>query len=200
MRIFLIVFLSIFISGCFYTSAREAENICQLLDDNIIWYRAVKESENKYQAPMHLQLAIIHQESRFASNAKPARKYYFNIIPGPRLSSSYGYSQANKATWDWYKLKSGNTNAVRSNFSDSVDFIAWYIHKSYVLSGIPKTDSYRQYLAYHEGHNGYDTKTYKNKQWLVNVAKKVENQANKYKKQLSKCRKHLDKRKVWIIF
>lgn len=200
MKIFLTIFLTIFIAGCFYSSAREVTDVCNLLNNNISWYKSLKDSENKYKVPMHLPLAIIHQESRFESHARPPREYYFGIIPGARTSSSFGYSQATKATWDWYKLKTENNNATRSNFADSVDFIAWYINKSYILSNISKADAYNQYLAYHEGHNGYNNKLYYQKSWLLNVAKKVKKKSDQYKYQLSKCRKYLDKRKVWIIF
>ena len=197
----LIVFsLSIFLVGCFSTPAREVVDICQLLDENVSWYHSVKKSEQKYQVPMHLQLAIIYQESHFASKARPARKTYLGFIPGPRPSSSYGYSQAKKETWEWYKLKTGNINASRSIFSDSVDFVAWYVNQSKIHSNISKYDAYNQYLAYHEGQNGYNKKIYQDKAWLLKIAKQVEKKSNKYKRQLSSCRAHLDKRKVWSFF
>ena len=200
MKFFVSIILSLFIAGCFYSPAKEVTNICELLDDNISWYHALKKTEVKYRVPMHLTLAIIHQESRFESHARPPREYYFGFIPGERSSSAYGYSQATTDTWEWYKLKSANNLAKRTNFADSVDFISWYVDKSYVLVNISKSDTYKQYLAYHEGHNGYKNKTYKNKEWLINVARKVNKKANIYKKQLSKCRVELDKRKVWLIF
>ena len=50
------------LSGCFSTPAREVTNICDLLDEKVSWYRAVKKSEEKWGAPMHIQLAIIYQE------------------------------------------------------------------------------------------------------------------------------------------
>lgn len=200
MKLFFSICLSFIISGCFYNPAKEVTNVCEFLNDNISWYHSLKEAELKYRVPMHLTLAIIYQESRFESHAKPPRKYYFGFIPGERSSSAYGYSQATKDTWEWYKLKSANHLAKRTNFADSVDFISWYINQSYHLSNISKSDIYNQYLAYHEGHNGYNNKTYKNKEWLINVARKVKNKSNLYKTQLSKCRAKLDKRKVWIIF
>ena len=67
------------LSGCFSTPAREVTNICDLLDEKVSWYQAVKKSEKKWGAPMHLQLAIIYQESHFASNAKPPRLSLIHI-------------------------------------------------------------------------------------------------------------------------
>ena len=192
--------LAIVLSGCFSTPAREVVDICQLLDEKVSWYQSVKKSEEKYQAPMHLQLAIIYQESHFASRAQPPRTTYLGFIPGPRSSSAYGYAQAKTETWEWYQLKTGNSDVSRSSFSDSVDFVGWYINQSKVRSKISKSDAYNQYLAYHEGHNGYNKKSYQDKPWLLKVAKQVERKSNDYKRQLSKCRAHLDSNRVWSLF
>ena len=37
------------LSGCFSTPAREVTNICDLLDEKVSWYKAVKKSEDKTQ-------------------------------------------------------------------------------------------------------------------------------------------------------
>ena len=198
--IFLGLAILMFLSGCFSTPAREVTNICNLLDEKVSWYQAVKKSEQKWDAPMHLQLAIIYQESHFASNAKPPRNKIFGIIPGARITTSFGFTQAKKATWDWYQLKTGNKSAKRDNFADAVDFIGWYVNQSSLRSKISKTDAYRQYLAYHEGHGGYNNKTYEDKTWLIDIAKKVEKKSNTYKSQLSQCRTQLDKNRVWTFF
>ncbi len=188
------------LSGCFSTPAREVTNICDLLDEKVSWYKAVKKSEEKWGAPMHLQLAIIYQESHFASNAKPPRNKIFGIIPGARPTTSFGFTQAKKTTWDWYQIKTGNKSAKRDNFADAVDFVGWYVNQSLLRSKISKTNAYRQYLAYHEGHGGYNKKTYENKAWLIDVAKNVEKKSNAYKSQLSQCRTKLDKNRVWTLF
>ena len=62
---------------------------------------------------------------------------------------------------------------------------------------IPKNDAFRQYVAYHEGWGNY--KNYKNKQKIILLAKKVENQSKKYKSQLNKCKNSLTTRK-YILF
>ena len=64
-------------------------------------------------------------------------------------------------------------------------------------SKISKTNAYRQYLAYHEGHGGYNNKTYENKAWLIDIAKNVEKKSNTYKSQLSQCR---DQSLIKIVF
>jgi len=194
------LFVVIYISGCFSTPAREVTNICSLLDEKVSWYRAAKLSEEKWKVPIHLQMAIIHQESRFASKAKPPRNKIFGIIPGARPTDSFGYTQAKKATWDWYQLKTGNRTAKRDDFADAIDFVGWYANQSSLRSKISKTDAYRQYLAYHEGHGGFNKKSYENKAWLIDIAKKVENKSNTYKIQLSQCRDELDSNRIWTLF
>ena len=75
----------------------------------------------------------------------------------------------------------------------------WYKHavKTEKILKISKKDSFRQYIAYHEGWGNY--KNYKNNQKVILLAKKVKNYSDKYKKQLSKCSKSLTTRK-YIIF
>jgi hypothetical protein len=136
-------------------------------------------------------------ESDFDWLAKPQRQKIFKVIPYKRPSSSFGYSQAVKGTWNQYKKETNNKLAIRARFRDSVDFIGWYTDKTEKLLKISKKDVYRQYLAYHEGWGNY--KNYKNNQKVIILAKKVTAQAKEYRKQLMKCQKRLNKNK-YIIF
>jgi hypothetical protein len=136
-------------------------------------------------------MAIIHQESRFRADAKPPRKKLLGFIPGPRASSAYGYSQAKSSTWDDYKDDGGYFSADRDEFSDAIDFVGWYNKKSQIRSGISPQDTYGLYLAYHEGHGGYNRGTYSQKQWLIKVARKVEVRAGRYQAQLVECEEGL---------
>ena len=156
-----------------------------------------KKTEEKWGAPIHIQLAFIKKESDFDWLAQPKRLKLFKVIPYKRPSSSFGYSQAVKGTWDQYKKETNNRLATRVRFKDSVDFIGWYMNKTEKLLKIPKTDAYRQYIAYHEGWANY--KNYKKNKKVIIFAKKVKDQANKYRKQLTKCQKRLNKKK-YIIF
>jgi len=54
-------------------------------------------------------------------------------------------------------------------------------------NGIAMDDAYNQYLAYHEGQAGYSRGTYRQKDWLVGVARQVRNQAARYEDQLQYC-------------
>ena len=136
-------------------------------------------------------------ESDFDWLAKPARQKIFKVIPYKRPSSSFGYSQAIKATWKQYKDETGNKLARRTRFKDSVDFIGWYTNKTEKILKISMKDVFKQYIAYHEGWGNY--KNYKKNKKVILFAKEVKNQAKQYKKQLSKCQKRLN-RKKYIIF
>ena len=196
----LIVFLSALLSGCFSTPAVKVNNICNLMDEEVSWYRAIKASEKKYGAPAHVQLAIIYQESNFASDAKPPREKLFGMVPWFRPTTAYGFAQAVDDTWEWYKLKTGNKNADRDDFDDAADFVGWDMTQSSKRSGITMSDAYNQYLAYHEGHGGFNKKSYRKKPWLTKIAKKVDGNAKRYKQQLKQCASALDSNRVWKFF
>ncbi len=190
----------VLLTGCFSTPAVQVSNICHLMDEEVSWYQAVRASEKKYNAPAHVQLAIIYQESRFQSDAKPPREKLFGAIPWLRPTSAYGFAQAVDNTWSWYQQDTGNWNAERDDFEDAADFVGWYINKSKQQSGIAKTDAYNQYLAYHEGHGGFNRKSYQSKPWLKKAARSVEKNAKRYKQQLKNCRSELDSNRIWRFF
>ncbi len=199
MKIFKINFLLIFlflISAC-SSIPSNTSNSCKIFDERYLWYKHAKKSEQKWGTPIYLQLAIIKMESGFDWLAKPPRQKLFKIVPYKRPSSSFGYSQAVKGTWKQYKTETGNKFATRTRFKDSVDFIGWYTSKTAKILKVSKQDAFKQYIAYHEGWGNY--KNYKNNKKVINLAKRVENQANIYKKQLTDCKNSLSTNK-YIVF
>ena len=190
----LIIF--VLVSAC-SSVPKNTSNGCSIFNERYLWYKHAKKTEKKWGTPIYIQLAIIKMESDFDWLAKPNRKKIFKVIPFKRPSSSFGYSQAVKGTWEQYKSETGNSLATRARFKDSVDFIGWYTNKSESILKISKKDAFRQYLAYHEGWGAY--KNYKNNQKVIILAKKVKNQSDKYKSQLKKCQKKLNKNK-YIFF
>ena len=191
------LFLFIFLFSACSSIPENTSNSCSIFNERYLWYKYTKKVEKKWGTPIHIQLAIIKMESDFDWLAKPARKKIFKVIPFKRPSSSFGYSQAVKGTWDQYKKETGNKLATRARFKDSVDFIGWYTNKTESILKISKKDAFKQYLAYHEGWGNY--KHYKKNKKVIRLAKKVERQSNIYKKQLHECKNHLDKNK-YIIF
>ena len=194
-KTFLIIFLFL-ISAC-SSVPQNTSNSCKIFDERYLWYKHSKKVEQKWGTPIHIQLAIITMESDFDWLAKPPRQKLFKFIPYKRPSSSFGYSQAVKGTWKQYKKETGNKFATRTRFKDSVDFIGWYTNKTEKILKISKKDSFKQYLAYHEGWGNF--KNYKNNQKVILIAKKVQRQSDKYKKQLAGCKKSLN-RKKYIIY
>ncbi|MBS9777588.1 MAG: transglycosylase SLT domain-containing protein [Gammaproteobacteria bacterium] len=188
------IYSAIFICGLILSSCsstpkyikKKIDNACDILNTDTTWRAAFDNTYRKYGAPPHVVMAIIHQESRFIANARPPRKKVLGI-PSSRPSNAYGYAQALKETWAWYKNKTNNKKAARDNLTDAVDFIGWYLQTNHERTGVSKWDAKRQYLAYHEGSGGYLKKTYLKKPWLVAVSEKVKNRATTYRKQLAQC-------------
>ena len=191
-----LIFIFFFISAC-SSIPKNTSNSCSIFNERYLWYKHAKKTEQKWGTPIYIQLAIIKMESDFDWLAKPKRQKIFKVIPYKRPSSSFGYSQAVKGTWEQYKKETGNKLATRARFKDSVDFIGWYTNKTETILKISKKDAFRQYLAYHEGWGNF--KHYKKNKKVIGLAKKVEKQSNIYKKQLLKNIDKLNKNK-YIIF
>ena len=189
----LILFL---ITGCSSIPSNTSDS-CSIFKERYLWYKHAKKSEQKWGTPIYIQLAIIKWESDFDWLAKPPRQKIFKVIPYKRPSSSFGYSQAVKGTWEQYKKETGNKVATRARFKDSVDFIGWYTKKTKSILNISQKDAFRQYVAYHEGWGNY--KNYKKNEKIINLAKRVEKQSFIYKKQLSQCSSRLSRNK-YVIF
>ena len=196
LRINYLFILVILIAGC-SSVPKNTSNSCSIFNERYMWYKYAKKTEKKWGTPVYLQLAIIKMESSFDWLAKPPRQKLFKVIPYKRPSSSFGYSQAVKGTWEQYKKETGNKLAVRTRFKDSVDFIGWYTNKTEKILKVSKKDTFKQYIAYHEGWGNY--KNYKNNKKVINLAKRVEKQSNIYKKQLLECQSKFNKNK-YIIF
>tara|TARA_B100001123_G_C15230319_1_gene994887 strand:- start:805 stop:1368 length:564 start_codon:yes stop_codon:yes gene_type:complete len=180
--------------SCTSVNPTKVADSCIIFKEKKFWYKDSRKSYDKWDVPISLQLAIINQESSFKQYAKPERKKLLGILPWKRESSAFGYAQVVDPTWQWYKDSTGNTNASRANFADITDFIGWYVSKTSKMLGIPKNDAYNQYLAYHEGQNGWKKKSYQNKNWLLKAAYNVKENNDKYNLQLKNCEKEFNKK------
>ena len=202
LRIILILFIFTSIlsfQGC-VSSPTYALDACSIFSEKYFWFKAAKKSSKKWKVPIATLMSVINQESAFKQYAKPPRKKLFGFIPLlARESSSLGYSQATKGSWEHYKKVTGKKFVTRISFKDSIDFVGFYINQANKELGISKKDTYSQYLAYHEGMNGYRKKTYKKKTGLLKIASKVDKQSQIYNRQLSKCMSEIDRNK-YILF
>lgn len=170
-----------------FSAPRQLDDACAILRQRPEYGRAMKATERRWGIPVAVQMAAIHQESKFIGNARTPHQYALGIIPMGRQSSAYGYSQALDGTWDEYRDSQGRHGARRDRIGDATDFMGWYMNESSQELGISKSDAGAQYLAYHEGRKGYANQSYLGKPWLVQVAANVENRAELYASQLSVC-------------
>lgn len=188
MRMFWVVVAVMLISGCVtQPPPRDVDNVCHIFKEYPRWYEDSKDVERRWRVPVTVQMAIIHQESKFDANAQPPRTKLLWIIPWTRPSTAYGYSQALRGTWALYKASHGGMFASRDDFGDGVDFIGWYANEAYKRARIPRNNTYKLYLAYHEGIGGYQQRTYLRKPWLIAVAHKVSAREKIYRAQLASC-------------
>lgn len=186
--------------GCASSPPRDVANLCNIFEDRRDWYRAADAAEQRWNVPIAVNMAFIYQESSFRARARPERNRILWIFPGSRPSSAYGYAQALDGTWQEYERLSGNSRASRSNFSDAIDFFAWYNANSYRMSDIDRYDARSLYLAYHEGNAGFQRGTHRQKQWLLQAADWVHTNALRFDSQLLACRDDLDRNWLQRIF
>ena len=175
--------------GGSYKAPRNLENACAIAAERPAYMRAMKQTERRWGVPIHVQMATIHQESKFIGDARTPHRYALGIIPMGRQSSAYGYSQAIDGTWDDYRRSTGNRGARRDNIRDATDFMGWYMHNSTRRLGIPPGDAQSHYLAYHEGRTGFARASYRQKPWLMTVAANVGARSEVYRQQLASCRR-----------
>jgi len=186
------------VAGCATDPPENVEDICAIFEEKGKWYKAAKKSQDRWGTPIHVQMAIIYQESTFRFDARPPRGKLMGFIPWKRPSNAYGYAQALESTWEWYEDDTGRRFADRDDFDDAIDFVGWYTNKSSQSVGISKWDPYNQYLAYHEGANGWKRGTYKKKAWLKDTARRVDYRAKEWGAQLKRCEGDLDD--GWWVF
>jgi hypothetical protein len=183
----LLLFLAACGGGGNFSAPRDLDDACSIVDERPRYFSAMKATERKWGVPVYVQMATIHQESKFIGNARTPHQYALGIIPLGRQSSAYGYSQALDGTWDEYREEQGRRRAKRDRIQDATDFMGWYMTQSYERLGIPRNDARNQYLAYHEGRTGFANQSYNDKPWLLDVADRVASRSERYRAQLISC-------------
>ncbi|WP_102565332.1 hypothetical protein [Vibrio sp. 10N.286.49.B3] len=188
----------VLLAGCATAPPKKQDDLCDIFREKSGWYKDALAMEKKWGTPIQVAMAFVKQESSFRHDARPPKKYVLGFIPWGRTSSAYGYAQAQDAAWSDFQ-KETKHGGSRTNFDDALMFIGWYTTGTQQQLKISKWDTYNQYLAYHEGRGGYQRNTYNQKPWLINIARRVEQQANEYGWQLKQCRQELDKKRSWFF-
>jgi hypothetical protein len=185
------VVLVLLFQSCTTPPPRHRDDLCAIFHEKREWYRAARRSFERWGVPVSVQLAVVHQESRFRAGARPGWRTVLWVIPVGRRSSAYGYGQVKKGTWGDYIRATGKGGAARDDFADVADFIGWYGDLIHRRTAVEKHDAYHLYLAYHEGPGGFTRGSHLEKAWLLGVARKVEARARLYREQYLGCREHL---------
>jgi len=191
-KIFTALAFALLVSACGGGGGKPPNNLdnaCSIVSQRASWLREMKTVERKWGIPVHVQMATIHQESKFVADARTPFRYAIGVIPMGRQSSAFGFSQALDATWKEYQQDQRRFSAKRDRFGDAVDFMGWYMHESNQRLGISKYDARNQYLAYHEGRTGFARGSYNSKSWLVRVSQSVADRSQMYRNQLIQCGK-----------
>lgn len=186
--------------GCATSPPKNLDNICDIFYEKRDWYEAAVETRERWGTPVHIPMAIMHQESRFKYDAQPPMEYFLWIIPVGRASDAYGYSQAKTPVWGEYQDDAGGWFAERDDFADAIDFVGWYMNRTAKINKVSKWDAYAHYLNYHEGQGGYRRGSYNAKPWLKKVARKVEARAKRYSEQYWGCKDDLAEGWFWRMF
>ena len=189
----------VLLSGCISSQPTDIDNICSMFKEKRNWYSSAQSAKKRWGIPIAVNMAVIYQESSFKARARPDRSKILWVLPGRRLSSAYGYAQALDSTWDDYKKFSGNKNASRKSFNDAIDFVGWYNSNSRRINNIDYYDARNFYLAYHEGNSGFARQSYRSKEWLINVANRVQRNSEIFSSQLKSCRNELSKSWLWRL-
>ena len=173
--------------GGSFKAPRDLENACAITSERPAYLRAMRDVQRKWGVPVAVQMAAIHQESKFIGDARTPHQYALGIIPIGRQSSAFGYSQALDGTWEEYLRETGKRRARRDDIRDATDFMGWYMHGTNRRLGVSMGDAGSQYLAYHEGRSGFANASYRSKPWLIAVAGRVQERAEMYQAQLISC-------------
>lgn len=188
-----LLLLTALLAACSTSPPRTPDDICGIFREKDDWYDAAKVTQQRWGVPIQVPFAIMYQESGFHQDAKAPRKYLLWIIPWGRVTTAAGYAQAKDEGWNDYRKSTGRSGASRQHFDDAIDFVGWYMDKTYTINGVSKYDAYDQYLNYHEGWGGYRQRTYASKAWLPHVAGKVQARSQMYAQQYAGCRNDLER-------
>jgi hypothetical protein len=178
------------LAGCASAPTNTA-NVCSVFDQKSgfvnNWYRDAKAAERQYGVPVPILMATINTESSYEARARPPRRKILGFIPGKRLSTAYGYSQALDGTWAEYQAKTGRWSARRNDFGDAVMFVGWYHNQSNQRNGIALNDMRNLYLAYYSGHGGYSRGSWRNSSIALRGADRAAAMADRYANQMRAC-------------
>ena len=121
LRAALLLLLLASCGGGNYSAPRDLDDACSIVRQRPSYLSAMKDVQRRWGLPVAVQMATIHQESKFIGNARTPFRYALGVIPMGRQSSAYGFSQALDDTWDEYRKETRNFGAKRDRIDDATD-------------------------------------------------------------------------------
>ena len=94
-----------------YAAPRNLDDACAIIRERPQYVSAMKATERKWGVPVWVQMAVIHQESKFIGNAQTPHRFARGVIPLGRQSTAYDYSQALNGTRAEYQNNPGGRGA-----------------------------------------------------------------------------------------
>ena len=110
--ILFIIFL--FLASC-SSVPKYPQNACKIFGEKYFYLKYTRAASKKWGAPISSILAVINKESGFRRFAKPKRTKLFKIIPYKRPSSSLGFSQSIRGSWNLYKKENNKPKITQKN-------------------------------------------------------------------------------------
>lgn len=187
------------LSACSSPVPKQQRNVCAIFKAFPRWYWITQAVQAKWHVPISVQMAIMHEESHFVDNAKPAREHLLGFIPWTHSTTAVGYAQATNETWRGYLQARHLRSASRDSFSNTANFIGWYVDRLHHQLGIRRNNAYAIYLAYHEGMQGYREGSYRHKPTLIHIARHVQAYTARYHGQLIHCKHQLPQKPWWWV-
>ena len=78
-----------------YSAPRQLDNACAIVAERPAYYRAMKASERRWGIPIHVQMAAIHQESKFIGDARTPHQA---VVTAMDALGQLGFRQISIAT------------------------------------------------------------------------------------------------------
>lgn len=175
------------LAGCASVPPLRPLDLCAVFAQKERWVAPALAAEARWQIDVPLMMATVFHESSYHATARAPRRKILGVIPGPRLSSAYGYPQAINSTWADYQRATGRSWAQRDDIDDALDFVGWYHDGSARQLNLPRDDAYALYLAYHQGRGGYARRSFERSPRLMAYAQKVAQTHQRYREQLRSC-------------
>jgi hypothetical protein len=174
------------LAGC--SRSADTDDVCALLVQHPEWRAPLQQASTEWGITPSVLMAIMRHESNFAADARPYKRWLFDLLPtDQRLSSAYGYAQALDTTWAEYQSLHKRPEAQRNRFADAIDFMGWYLQRAVRALDLSPDDARALYLAYHQGLTGYREARYEGKRLLLDAADRVAQTANEYAAQWPHC-------------